>query len=70
MTIIRRRRRGDEPVGEEPGATVTTGGASVKSSTEVTLSGSFANADVPVCVIQFTEVCGMPVVCKRHRTPA
>lgn len=34
---------GDEPVGEEPGATVTTGGASVKSSTEVTLSGSFAN---------------------------
>ena len=28
----------------EPGATVTTGGADVKSSTEVTLSGSFANA--------------------------
>ena len=35
---------GDEPTGVEPGATVSTGGASIKSSTEVTLSGSFANA--------------------------
>lgn len=35
---------GDKPIGVEPGATVSTGGADVKSSTEVTLSGSFANA--------------------------
>lgn len=74
MTIIRRRCGGDEPVGQEPGETVTTGEASVKSSAEESLPGSFANLmcrlDMPVCVIQFAEVCGMPVVCKRHRTPA
>ena len=30
-----------EPIGEEPAATVTTGNATIKSSTEVSLSGSF-----------------------------
>ena len=41
MTHIRRNVEGDEPIGEEPGATVTTGNATIKSSTEVSLSGSF-----------------------------
>ena len=40
MTIIRRNVGGDEPIGEEPAATVTTGNSTIKSSTEVSLSDS------------------------------
>ena len=33
---------GNDPIGEEPAATVTTGNAIIKSSTEKPLSNSFA----------------------------